>query len=299
MNVAGVWSFVKQTAAEFLEESPFQLAAALSFYTLLSLSPLLLVVVSTAGLVWGEQAVRAQLVREIEQMAGPAGAETVELVLRHVEDPRRNRISVVVGIATLLLGATTVFGQLQVSLSQIWNVKAVTRRGVLWSFVRTRLLSLALVLAVGFVLLVSLVLSAALSAMHGYLSQAMPRGGTLWQGVNLVVSLGVITLLIAAIYRMLPDVRVAWRYVWLGAVFTSLLFGAGKFLIGLYLGHASIGSSYGAAGSLVVFLVWVYYSSLILFMGAEITQVYARWRGAWITPVEHAAPVDPASGRAA
>jgi membrane protein len=149
------------------------------------------------------------------------------------------------------------------------------------------------------VLLVSLVLSAALTALHGYLTHMMPKGGPPWQGVNLLVSLGVITLLIAAIYRVLPDVRVSWRYVWLGAVVTSLLFGAGKFLIGLYLGHTSIGSSYGAAGSLVVFLVWVYYSSLILFLGAEITQVYARRRGAWITPVEHAAPSERASEHAA
>ncbi|HXJ80722.1 MAG TPA: YihY/virulence factor BrkB family protein [Candidatus Methylomirabilis sp.] len=289
MSAAAAWSFVKDTAIEFLNDSPFQLAAALSFYTLLSLSPLVLVVVSSAGLVWGEQAVRAELVREIEQVAGPAGAETVELVLRHAEDPRRNRASIIVGIATLLFGATTLFAQLQASLNQIWNVKAMTNRRVLWSLIRTRLVSLALVLTVGFVLLVSLVLSAALVALHGYLSHVWPRGGSLWQGVNLLFSLTIITMLVAAIYQVLPDVRIGWRYVWRGALFTALLFGTGKSLIASYLGHASIGSAYGAAGSLVVFLVWVYYSSLILFLGAEMTQVYARRRGALVTPVGHAA----------
>jgi membrane protein len=297
---AQAWSFTKETAVEFLDESPFQLAAALSFYTLLSLSPLLLVVVSTAGLLWGERAVREQLVRQVEQLTGPAGANTVELVLRHVEDPRRNRISVGVGIATLLFGATTVFVQLQTSLNQIWNVKAVASRRVWWRLIRTRLLSLALVLTVGFVLLVSLVLSAAIAALHGYLSAVIPHGGTLWQGINLAVSLAVIGLLIAAIYRVLPDVRIEWRYVWLGALSTALLFGVGKFLIGLYLGHTSIGSTYGAAGSLVVFLLWVYYSSLILFLGAEVTQVYARRQGAWVAPVEHAEKAERhGAGRAA
>lgn len=299
--VGGAWSFVTEVVNSFFDESPFQLAAALSFYTLLSLSPLVLVVVAVAGLVWGQEAVREQLVGEVERLAGTAGADSVRLVLQNVENPKQNRISVAIGLATLLFGAATVFGQLQASLNQIWNVKAVAKSTrVLWGLIRTRLLSMALVVAVGFVLLVSLILSAALAGLHGYLSQAMPKGGLIWEGVNMVVSLIVITLLIAAIYRVLPDVNIGWRYVWTGAFVTAVLFGAGKFVIGLYLGHASIGSAYGAAGSLVVFLVWVYYSSLILFLGAEITQVYARRRGAWITPEEHAEPVAPApAGHAA
>lgn len=294
------WSFANDVVTSFFDQSPFQLAAALSFYTLLSLSPLVLVVVSVAGLVWGQEAVREQLVSEVDRLAGSAGADSVRLVLQNVENPKQNRISVAIGLATLLFGAATVFGQLQTSLNQIWNVKAVPTSRVIWSLIRTRLLSMALVLAVGFVLLVSLILSAALAGLHGYLSQTMPKGGAIWEGVNLAVSLVVISLLIAAIYRVLPDVNIGWRYVWTGAFVTAVLFGVGKLLIGLYLGHASIGSAYGAAGSLVVFLVWVYYSSLILFLGAEITQVYARRRGAWITPEEHAAPVASApAGHAA
>jgi membrane protein len=302
VKAAGVWSIAKQTALEFLDDSPFQLAAALSFYTLLSLSPLVLVVVSTAGLLWGETAVRTQLVQQIEGLVGPAGAETVRTVLEHVDRPGRNWSSITVGVVTLLFGATTVFGQLQASLNQIWNVQAVANRRVIWSLIRTRLLALMLVLASGFVLLVSLVVSAALAALHSYLAELVPTAAIVWRAVNAAVSLVIVGLLIALIYRALPDVRIGWRYVWLGALFTDILFGAGKYLIGLYLGHASVGSAYGAAGSLVVFLVWVYYSALILFLGAELTQVYARHRGAWITPVEHAAPVgspEAARGEAA
>ena len=193
----------------------------------------------------------------------------------------------VIGLATLLLGATTVFGQLQAALNQIWNVKAVPRRAF-WSLIRTRLLSLALVLVLGFLLLVSLVMSAALTGLQAYLSEALPLGAWFWRGVNFVVTLAVITLLIAAIFKVLPDARIPWAYVWFGAVVDAVLFGAGRIVIGFYLGHASIASSYGAAGSLVVFLIWVYYSSLIMLFGAKVTQVYAAWHGAEIAPAPHA-----------
>jgi membrane protein len=290
------WRLAKESVAQFWEDSPFQLAAALSFYTLLSLSPLVLIVVAAAGLVWGEQLVRAELLNQIQELVGPAGAETVRMVLESAAISGQSLGSMIVGIVTLLFGATTVFAQLQSSLNQIWDVKtavkAVTRRSLLWSLIRTRLLSLTLVLVVGFLLLVSLVVSAALAALHDYLSRAFPGGGTLWQILNLLVSLLVISILIAMVYRLLPDVRLDWPDVWVGAVTTSVLFGVGKFLIGLYLGHASIGSSYGAAGSLVVFLVWVYYSSLIMFFGAEITFVYARHRQRRVRPTEHAVAAD-------
>ena len=281
---------------EFFEDSPFQLAAALSFYTVLSLSPLVLIVVAAAGLVWGEQPVRSELLNQIRELTGDAGAETVRTVLESTTISGQSIGSMILGIITLLFGATTVFAQLQSSLNQIWDVKTavktVTRRGLLWSLIRTRLLSLTLVLAVGFLLLVSLVVSAALAAFQAYLSRAFPGGGTLWQILNFLVSLLVISVLIAMVYRVLPDVRLDWPDVWVGAVTTSLLFGVGKFLIGLYLGRASIGSSYGAAGSLVVFLVWVYYSSLIMFFGAEITFVYAQDRRNRVRPTELAVVAD-------
>jgi len=290
------WKLARESVAEFWEDSPFQLAAALSFYTLLSLSPLVLIVVATAGLVWGEQSVRAELLNQIRELVGQAGAETVRMVLEGTTISGQSLGSMIIGIVTLLFGATTVFTQLQSSLNQIWDVKTavktVTRRGLFWSLIRTRLLSLTLILVVGFLLLVSLVVSAALAALQDYLSKAFPGGGTLWQIVNFLVSLLVISVLIAMVYRLLPDVRLDWRDVWVGAVTTSVLFGVGKFLIGLYLGHASIGSSYGAAGSLVVFLVWVYYSSLIMFLGAEITFVYAQHRRRRVRPTEYAVTFD-------
>ena len=290
------WQLARKSVDEFFEDSPFQLAAALSFYTVLSLSPLVLIVVAAAGLVWGEQPVRSELLNQIRELTGDAGAETVRTVLESTTISGQSIGSMILGIVTLLFGATTVFAQLQSSLNQIWDVKTavktVTRRGLLWSLIRTRLLSLTLVLAVGFLLLVSLVVSAALAAFQAYLSRAFPGGGTLWQILNFLVSLLVISVLIAMVYRILPDVRLDWPDVWVGAVTTSLLFGVGKFLIGLYLGRASIGSSYGAAGSLVVFLVWVYYSSLIMFFGAEITFVYAQDRRNRVRPTELAVVAD-------
>jgi membrane protein len=290
------WQLARKSVDEFFEDSPFQLAAALSFYTVLSLSPLVLIVVAAAGLVWGEQPVRSELLNQIRELTGDAGAETVRTVLESTTISGQSIGSMILGIITLLFGATTVFAQLQSSLNQIWDVKTavktVTRRGLLWSLIRTRLLSLTLVLAVGFLLLVSLVVSAALAAFQAYLSRAFPGGGTLWQILNFLVSLLVISVLIAMVYRVLPDVRLDWPDVWVGAITTSLLFGVGKFLIGLYLGRASIGSSYGAAGSLVVFLVWVYYSSLIMFFGAEITFVYAQDRRNRVRPTELAVVAD-------
>jgi membrane protein len=290
------WQLARKSVDEFFEDSPFQLAAALSFYTVLSLSPLVLIVVAAAGLVWGEQPVRSELLNQIRELTGDAGAETVRTVLESTTISGQSIGSMILGIITLLFGATTVFAQLQSSLNQIWDVKTavktVTRRGLLWSLIRTRLLSLTLVLAVGFLLLVSLVVSAALAAFQAYLSRAFPGGGTLWQILNFLVSLLVISVLIAMVYRVLPDVRLDWPDVWVGAITTSLLFGVGKFLIGLYLGRASIGSSYGAAGSLVVFLVWVYYSSLIMFFGAEITFVYFQDRRKRVRPTELAVVAD-------
>jgi membrane protein len=290
------WGLATESIAKFWEDSPFQLAAALSFYTVLSLSPLVLIVVAAAGLVLGDQPVRSELLSQIRALVGEAGAETVRTVLESTTIRGQSLGSMIVGIITLLFGATTVFTQLQSSLNQIWDVKTAvktaTRRGLLWSLIRTRLLSLALILVVGFLLLVSLVVSAVLAAFQDYLSRVFPGGGTLWQIANLLVSLVVIAVLIAMVYRLLPDVRLDWPDVWVGAAATSVLFGAGKFLIGLYLGHASIGSSYGAAGSLVVFLVWIYYSSLIMFLGAEITVVYARHRRGRVRPREHAVVAD-------
>jgi membrane protein len=296
------WRIARDSALKFLDDSPFEVAAALSFYTVLSLSPLLLIVVSAAGLVWGEDSVRLEILNQMRALIGPAGAETVRTVLDHTAFMGHSVTSMGIGVLTLLFGATTVFAQLQSALNRIWRVQtstqATTRPALLWSLIRTRLLALALIFVVGFLLLVSLVVSAGLAALHEYLARAFQGGALVWEGVNFLVSLAVISFLIAMVYRVLPDVRLGWGDVWGGALVTAMLFSVGKLLIGLYLGQTSVASAYGAAGSLVVFLLWVYYSSLIMFLGAEITAVHARHHRR-VRPEEFAVPVTPGSARAA
>ena len=291
---ATVWRLSWKSLEKFLADSPFEMAAALSFYTVLSLSPLLLIVVSAAGLVWGEESVRGEILNQMRTLIGPAGAEAVRTVLDHSAFMGHTGTSMAIGIITLLFGATTVFAQLQSALNRIWRVEtsteATSRPALLWSLVKTRILALALIFVVGFLLLVSLVVSAGLAALHEYLARAFAGGALVWEIVNFLVSLAVISFLIAMVYRVLPDVRLGWADVWGGAVVTAVLFSIGKFLIGLYLGQTSVASAYGAAGSLVVLLLWVYYSSLIMFLGAEITAVNARRRHR-VRPVEHAVRV--------
>jgi membrane protein len=288
MRLRASWFLMRDMLVEFLDESPFQQAAALSFYTLLSLSPLVLIVVGIAGLVWGEAAVREQLLEQIAQLVGRSGAETVRTVLAHAGRRGESVTSIVAGFLTLVIGATTVFGQLQAALNHIWNVRTAPTRHAFWSLIRTRLLSLVLVLVLGFLLVLSLVVSAALAAIEAYLFRTVPGAGLIWRTLNLAGSLVFIALLVSMIFKFLPDVRIRWAWAWFGGLMTSALLGVGRFVIGLYLAHAGIGSSYGAAGSLVVFLVWIYYSSLIFLLGAELTQIFARRHGAAIEPAPYA-----------
>src|SRR5262245_23069450 len=296
------WSLVAETVVKFFDDSPFEMAAALSFYTVLSLSPLLLIVVSAAGFVWGEESVRAEILNQMDSLVGSAGAEITATVLDRSAFSQHGTSSMVIGIATLLVGATTVFAQLQSALNRIWKVQtsptATSRPALLWSLVRTRLLALVLIIGVGFLLLVSLVVSAGLAALHGYLASAFQGGALLWELVNFLVSLAVISFLIAMVYRILPDVRLGLADVWGGALVTAILFSVGKLVIGLYLGRTSVASADGAAGSLVAFLLWVYYSSLIMFLGAEITAVHARHRRR-VRPAEFAVAAPPAPSRSA
>lgn len=292
----GFWEAVKETFTEFYDDNPFQMASALSFYTLLSLSPLLLVVIGVAGLVFGEEAVRGRLVGEVSGLVGEEGAEAIQLVIANTSLGRRDLLSTIVGLVTLVIGATTVFVQLQSSLNTIWDVKARTEKVkyALLGFVRQRLLSLAMVLAIGFLLMVSLVLNAALSALDGYLAHVLPGSETVWVVINTAVSLVLITLLIALMFKYLPDRRVPWRDVWFGAAVTGVLLTIGKYLIGLYLGQASFASTFGAAASVVILMVWIYYASIILFFGAEVTQVHSRRKRAGHLPPPSAHAVEEA-----
>lgn len=293
MGLGEAWSATKQTFKEFFEDEPFLLAAALAFYAMLSLAPLLLIVVAVAGLVWGEQAVQGQLAQRLEQAVGPQAAGAVETVLANASAGGGSIVALTIGIVTTVLGATTIFAQLQIALNHIWDVKANPKSAVL-GYLWTRLLALGTVLLIALLLLASLVASAMLSTLQDNFPDVLPFAGWIWQIIDIVVWVGLLTLFLALLYKYLPDVSIEWQDVWVGAFITSLLFVVGKFGIGLYLGYASVGSAYGAAGSLVVLLLWIYYSALILLLGAEITQVYAHRTGRGIEPSKHAISRDGA-----
>ena len=277
---------LKTAVSDFLADGALKLAAALSFYAILSLAPLILVVVGVAAYFGGHQAMAQQITEQMISLIGPAGGEIAKSVLESADEPRKGILAVFIGLGTLLFGATGVFVQLQDALNTIWEVERKPG-GSFLSFVRSRLLSFAMVLGFGFLLLVSLILSAAITLIQNKVTPATQHGW-LWQTVNIGASMVVITALFALMYKLLPDMRIAWRDVITGAVITGLLMTAGKFAIGLYIGHSSVGSAYGAAGSLVVLLVWVYYSAIIVLLGAELTQAYARHRGTALIPKPHA-----------
>ncbi len=267
------------------------MAASLAFYTIFSLAPILLITVAVTSIVFREEHVKAQIVREMHSLVGSEGAGVVAQVLGGLSEIGGSPVAVAVGIVGVLLGSTAVFADLQASLNQVWDVKSGPNRSTIKAFVRDRLRSFAIVLGIGFLLLVSLVISAALSAAREFLTGKMPDVSWLWQILDLTVSFGLVTLLFAMIYRYLPDARIEWEDVGTGAVVTALLFIGGKFLIGIYLGQMALGSVYGAAGSFAVLLIWVYYSALVSLFGAEFTQVYARRYGSGIRPLEHAVRV--------
>ena len=278
MRQQHVWPMLKQTLSEWVDDNVPAQAAALAYYTLFSVAPMIIIAIAVAGLVFGQEAAQGEIQKQLQSLIGDAGAKVVEDLVASASKPSSGILATIVGILVLGFAATGVFAQLQDSLNTIWKVKKKPRNGVL-AFVRQRLLSFAMVLGIGFLLLVSLVLSAALSAAGTFLMGLMPGWETVLQLVNLAIAFAVTTVLFAMIYKVLPDTRVAWKDVWLGAAVTSFLFSLGKLGIGLYLGKSSVSSSYGAAGSFAVLLLWVYYSSQLLFLGAEFTQVYSRWHG--------------------
>jgi membrane protein len=268
-----------------------RLGASLAYYTLFALSPVLLVATGIAGLVFGPDAVRGEIVGQIQGLVGRQGAEAVQAMLENAARPSSSIPAMIVGLVTFFLGATGAFLELQTALNAIWRVKPRPGASVR-DFVVQRLISFGLVVGVGFLLLVSLLVSAALAALNRYLGHIFPALTALWEAGNVLVSLFVITLLFAMVYKILPDVRLRWRDVWIGALVTAGFFSVGKQLIGLYLGTSSVASSFGAAGSVVVLLVWVYYSAQVVLLGAEFTRYYVeRFRGQ-PPPMKHAQP-DP------
>ena len=289
MSPKQVWRMLKTAFQEWNQDKAARLAAALAYYTLFSLAPLLILVIAIAGLFFDSAAVREQLMGQVETLVGGSGADFVRTVLDNANRPGGNSgwVATIVSIVLLLVGATGVLTQLQLSLNTIWNVEARPDIGFM-NIVRKRLLSLGMIVVIGFLLLVSLVVSSVISGFSAYLSTLAPGLDTLIQLVNFVISLGITTVLFAMVFKYLPDVVITWRDVWFGAIATAILFSLGKFLIGLYLGNSGFGSSYGAAGSVIILLVWVFYSAQILFYGAELTQVYGRRFGSQIQPNRYA-----------
>jgi|SoiMethySBSTD1v2_1073268.scaffolds.fasta_scaffold32010_3 membrane protein len=257
--------------------------AALAYYSMFSIAPLLYLIISIAGLFFGPDAVRGMVFEQIGALMGQNGAEAIREMLAHVSEPKTGRMTAAVSIAVLLFSASSVFGQLQTALDTIWRVPEAEKRkqqanGV-WSFVRSRLLTFGMVLGLAFLVTVSLLLSTALSALGKWWGPFFGQWETLAHVLDIVVNFGVLTVVFGAIYKLMPGAHIQWRDVWVGAFVTALLFVAGKFLIGLYLGKGDVGSSFGAFGSIVIVMVWIYYSAQIFLLGAEFTWVYAHARG--------------------
>jgi membrane protein len=282
------WQIVKITFQEWWADDTFRFAASLAFYTIFSIAPVLLIVVGVASLFYAKETAIDRIVFEIQNLVGIRGAQAVRDVLEASSGFGKSIWAITTGVVTFLFGASAVFAELQIALNKIWDVEAQPRRGMILKLVLDRLRSFTIALGVGFLLLVSLVISAAISALQGYMQSRMPVVPGFWQTLNIIVSFLIAGALFAMIYKYLPDARIRWKDVWIGAAVSAALFTAGKYIIGVYLGQTATASAFGAAGSLAVLLIWVYYSSLISFLGAEFIQVYARRHGVPIEPESHA-----------
>lgn len=290
MQNPSVWGLLKETFVSWDEDRIPRLAAALSYYTVFALAPLLIIAIAIAALFFEEAQVRTSILNELGGLIGSSGRKAIEMLIEGARQPQTGTIATIIGIITLLVAAGGLFGQLQDALNTIWEVQPKPGRGI-WGILRDRFFSFAMVLGSGFLLLVSLLISTALAAAGQWIAGAAYGETAMWQAISFGVSFGVTALLFALIFKVLPDARVRWKDVWIGAIVTALLFSLGRFLISWYLGQAATESTYGAAGSLVALLIWVYYSSQILFLGAEFTQVYARTYGSRIEPTENAVRV--------
>ncbi len=287
-----LWRLVKEAASDWSHDRAPRLGAALAYYTVFSLVPLLVVIIAVIGLVLGQDAAQSAILSQIANLVGEQSAAAIKDMIQRAEQPSTGLFATAIALVTLILGASGVFGQLQDALNTVWGVEPKEGRGV-WGFIKDRFLSFVAVLGTGFLLLVSLVLSSALAAMGKWFGNVLPLPESLLQLFNFVLSFLVITGLFALIFKVLPDARVAWRDVWVGAALTAALFTIGKFAIGLYLGKSNVASAYGAAGSFVIILIWVYYSAQILLYGAEFTQVYANRLGEQIRPAPDAQVANP------
>jgi membrane protein len=276
---------------EWNQDQAPQMAAALAYYTVFSLAPMLLLVIAIAGIFLGQEAAQGQVLSQFQGLVGEQGALAIQAAIKNADESQRGGIASVISIVALIFGASGVLFQLQNTLNTAWDVKAKPKLN-LWGFIRSRLFSFSMILVIAFLLVVSLTLSAALAALNAFMSGLLPEGvGFLLQTFNVILSIGMLTLLFGLMFKVLPDAKIAWKDVWMGALVTSLLFTIGKQALGVYIGNGSLGSAYGASSFLLILLVWIYYSAQILFFGAELTQVYSSRYGSRIVPAEYAVSV--------
>jgi membrane protein len=271
------WSLVRDSALGWVNHNAARTGAALAFYTVFSLAPILLLSIAIAGLFFGEEAARGEIFEQIRDLIGPAGASAVQLVVQNASESRAGALTTVVSVFTVLIGATTALVELKAGLDKIWDVPPERRQGF-WYFVRTRLLSFGVILALTFLLLVSLVLSAGLTALENF-SRGEHFFSLALDWLNTAIAFLLVAALFGTIYKVLPSIRIAWRDVVVGALVTAALFSVGKYVIGVYIGNSGLGFTYGAAGSIILLLVWVYYSTQIFLFGAEFTRSYAQQFG--------------------
>jgi len=279
MTLASLYALCRHAVSAWIDDYAPSMGAALAYYTLFSIAPLLLIVISIAGLVFGPDAARGQIFAELRNLMGEDGAAAAQALLQSVNKPAQGVLGTIVGVVLLGVGAISVFGELQDALDRIWRAPGRAGSGGVWSLVRARLLSFGMVLGIGFLLILSLVASAAVAALGKFSAPLFGSWVVLAEGLNFVVSFALVTVTFAMIYKIIPRVRIGWRDVWIGAAVTAVLISIGKSLIGLYLGRSAFASGFGAAGSLVVLLVWMYYSAQIFLLGAEFTWVYAHAHG--------------------
>ena len=286
MNLRKVRRLLQETFQEWQEDKAARIAAALAYYTVFSISPLLVIAIAIAGAFFGQQAAQDEITAQLTQLVGEDIVKPILVALKNISQPEIRGVASWISIGVLLLGASGIFAQLQDALNTVWNVKPQPGQGIL-PFLRRRIFSFFMVLAIGFLLILSLMISAVISTLSRYRVDFLPGSAILWENIDFIVSLSLITFLFCLMFKYVPDAKIAWKDVVVGSVITALLFLFGKFLLGLYLSMGSLGSAYGAAGSLIVFLAWVYYSAQIVLLGAEFTHVYTRMYGSKIRPKKH------------
>ena len=286
--MANTWKIFKESVTEFLNDNCIKLSASLSYYTIFALGPTLIIIISFAGIFLGRDAVEGRLYNEIKTLIGSSAALQIQNIIANIQQNQKSVIAAVIGVVLMILGATGVFTEIQGSINYIWSIRAKPKKGWL-KFIVNRLISFSLVISCGFILLVSLLINALLELLSEQLQRYFKSITIVTVYVlNTVLIFAIITCLFAIIFKVLPDAKIRWKDSLIGAAFTALLFMGGKFLISLYIGKSNVGLAYGAAGSIIVILVWVYYSSLILYFGAEFTKVYSIRHGTGIKPIETA-----------